>query len=291
MSIRADNAVLMAAGTSSRFAPLSYERPKAFTEVRGEVLIERQLRQLKDAGIDEILLVTGYKKEQFEYLKGKFGAQIIENPDYLVRNNNSTIYAVKERLANSYICSSDNYFSKNPFEAEVSEPYYAAVYADGPTQEWCLTENEEGYINSVTVGGENAWYMLGHAFWDEAFSRKFVSILESIYDEPETAGMLWEAIYMRHLDELKLKIRRYPEGYIYEFDTLDELRQFDASYVKDTRSAILKSIAARLGCKEEDITGAAPRKNSDNAAAGIVFEACGKHYSYDYETKDLKEEN
>ena len=40
-----DNAVIMAAGTSSRFAPLSYERHKGLTEVRGEVLIERQIRQ------------------------------------------------------------------------------------------------------------------------------------------------------------------------------------------------------------------------------------------------------
>ena len=48
MSYRVDNAVIMAAGTSSRFAPLSYERPKALTEVKGEVLIERQIRQILD---------------------------------------------------------------------------------------------------------------------------------------------------------------------------------------------------------------------------------------------------
>ena len=31
-----DNAVIMAAGAASRFAPLSYERPKALIEVKGE---------------------------------------------------------------------------------------------------------------------------------------------------------------------------------------------------------------------------------------------------------------
>ena len=73
MSIKVDNAVIMAAGTSSRFAPLSYERPKALIEVRGEILIEREIKQLKDAGIDEIILVTGYMKEQFGYLTDKLG--------------------------------------------------------------------------------------------------------------------------------------------------------------------------------------------------------------------------
>ena len=62
------NAVIMAAGTASRFAPLSYERPKGLLEVKGEVLIERQIRQLKEAGVDDITVVVGYKAEMFEYL-------------------------------------------------------------------------------------------------------------------------------------------------------------------------------------------------------------------------------
>ena len=199
-----DSAVIMCAGTSSRFAPLSYEKPKALTEVRGEILLERQIRQLIEAGVPEIVLVLGYKKEQFYYLREKFGVTLIENTEYLVRNNHSSLWAARDYLKNTYICSADNYFSENPFEREVDGGYYAAVYSQGPTQEWCLTEDAAGDIDSVTVGGEDAWYMLGHAFWTEDFSRRFLEILEDIYDLPETKDMLWEAIYMRHLDELKL---------------------------------------------------------------------------------------
>ena len=61
--MKVDNAIIMAAGTASRFAPLSYEKPKALIEVRGEVLIERQIRQLREAGIKEIVVVTGFKAE------------------------------------------------------------------------------------------------------------------------------------------------------------------------------------------------------------------------------------
>ena len=53
--MKVDNAIIMAAGTSSRFAPLSFERPKALIEVRGEILIERQIRQLREAGIKRLL--------------------------------------------------------------------------------------------------------------------------------------------------------------------------------------------------------------------------------------------
>ncbi len=285
---KVDNAVIMAAGTSSRFAPLSYEMPKALITVKGEILIERQIRQLKEAGVPEIYIVVGYKGEMFKYLEEKFGVHIVENPDYLTRNNNASIYVVKDILKNSYLCSADNYFSENPFEREVSDCYYAAVYADGPTKEWCMDCETDGTIRNVTVGGENAWFMLGHTFWSEEFSEKFVEILCDEYDLPETADMLWESIYINHLDELKMKIRKYSDDVVFEFDTLDELREFDADYINDTHSQILKNIAQQLGCEEKDIVRVTAYKDDTNAAAGFTFVCGDTEYKYSYEEKILR---
>lgn len=283
-----DNAIIMAAGTSSRFAPLSYERHKAMTVVKGEVLIERQIAQLKAARVPEIYIVTGYKKEQFEYLVEKYGVKLIHNQAYLTRNNNGSIWAARNVLKNSYICSADNYFSLNPYEAEVDDAYYSAEYAHGHTDEWCMTEDEDGFINSVSIGGENAWYMLGHVFWSENFSSQFLSILEAEYDLPGTVDKLWEKIFMAHLDKLKLKIRKYGPGAIYEFDTMDELRAFDSTYVADTRSSILKNIAAEIGVKEKDIIHISTLKGAGTEAIGFEFDTPSGHYSYTYETEELK---
>lgn len=279
---KVDNAIIMAAGTSSRFAPLSYEKPKGLVEVKGEVLVERQIRQLREAGIQDIVLVTGYKAEMYDYLRDKFNIKLIHNPDYLVRNNNSSIHVVKDYLHNSYVCSVDNYFKDNPFEADVDDSYYAALYANGETKEWVLTEDQEGYIDSVTVGGKDAWYMMGHTFWSAAYSQKFIEILEAIYDDEKTKDMLWEDIYMAHLDTLKMKIRKYPEDEIFEFDTLDELRQFDSSYITDTRSHILKNIAAKLNITEKDIVDIQTIKDETNEAVGCQFNVCNKRYQYLY---------
>ena len=240
---KVDNAVIMAAGTSSRFAPLSYERPKALIEVRGEVLIERQIRQLQDAGIREIYIVLGYKAEQFDYLKEKFGVHIIKNEDYLVRNNHSSIHAARNVIRNTYICSADNYFPENPFEKYVEESYYAALYSQGHTKEWCMQTDAAGYINRVTVGGSDAWYMLGHAFWSEEFSKIFLKILDSVYDDPAIRNLFWEDLFIRNLPELRMQVRQYDDDRIFEFDSLDELREFDTTYISDTRSAILAHIA------------------------------------------------
>ena len=290
MGIKADGAVIMAAGTSSRFAPLSYERPKALIEVRGEVLIERQIRQLYEAGVPRVAVVTGYRARQFDYLARKFGVTLIRNEEFDVRNNNSSIRAARDFIRNTYVCSSDNYFTENPFLREPERAYYAAVYSPGPTAEWCMTEDADGFIDSVTVGGEDAWYMLGHTFWDEKFSREFFDILDRIYDEPETAGLLWESIFAGNLDRLKMEIRKYPDGVIFEFDTLDELRLFDPTYEDDSRSRIMKDCAARLGVAERDIRGAAAIKGGGNEAIGFRFSVRGKTYEYSYQSGTLKGE-
>lgn len=288
--IHVDNAIIMAAGTASRFAPLSYERPKALIEVRGEVLIERQIRQLLEAGVLEIMVVVGYQREQFAYLQDRYGVRLIDNDEYLTRNNNGSIYAARDYLRNSYICSADNYFVENPFHAEEDGAFYAAVYADGETNEWCMEENADGYIDRVTIGGSHQWYMLGHAFWDSAFSERFLTILEVQYDQPQTRDLLWESIYVQHLDTLHMRIRRYPAGEIYEFDTLDELRQFDPSYIEDTRSAILRDVAARLHCKERDIVHIRQYRTRNNAASGFTCKVNGRGYRYDYADGRLWEE-
>ena len=269
--MKVNNEIIMAAGTASRFAPLSFEKPKALIEVRGEILIERQIRQLREAGVEEIILVTGYKEEQYEYLKDKYGVVLVHNPDYLTRNNNASIYVAREYLKNSYICSSDNYFFSNPFESDVDESYYSAVYMDGETGEWCISE-EDGWIKDVKVGGHDSWVMLGHVFWSESFSRSFLHILEEEYDDLETADKLWETIYIEHIKELPMKIRKYPADYIFEFDTLDELRCFDESYIGNTRSEILKRIASELGVEERDIRNVKSFNDKDNA--GLFRTVC-----------------
>ena len=70
-----DNAVILAAGFSSRFAPLSLHTPKALLKVKGEILIERQIRQLQEAGIRDIYVVTGYLGQQFDRKQGISGAE------------------------------------------------------------------------------------------------------------------------------------------------------------------------------------------------------------------------
>jgi choline kinase len=56
-------AIILAAGRGSRMKELTDERPKCLVELHGKALLDRQLESLRAAGITEIAIVTGYKRE------------------------------------------------------------------------------------------------------------------------------------------------------------------------------------------------------------------------------------
>ena len=280
------NAIILAAGTSSRFIPLSFERPKALIEVKGEVLIERQIRQLREAGINDIIIVVGYKHGMFEYLIGKFGVTLVVNPDYAKYKNISTLICVLDHLGETYICSSDNYFVENVFlrKPEVSE--YAAMYAHGETDEYCLETDREDNIISVSIGGKDAWYMVGHVFFHSTFSNVFKQIMVRAFKEEMNRKKYWEDIYIAHIAELpRLRINRFRDGAIKEFDSLEELRLFDKKY-EQSDSAILMYITDMLGCKESDIHSIAQVNNGLLHAFSFELNTNAESVKYLYYEKD-----
>ncbi|MFZ9450262.1 MAG: NTP transferase domain-containing protein, partial [Alphaproteobacteria bacterium] len=56
-------AIILAAGRGSRMRQLTDERPKCLVPLRGRPLLEWQLEALRGAGIREIGIVTGYRRE------------------------------------------------------------------------------------------------------------------------------------------------------------------------------------------------------------------------------------
>lgn len=277
------NAIIMAAGTSSRFVPLSVERPKGLLEVKGEVLIERQIRQLQEAGIGDITIVTGYKAAMFDYLRAKFGVETVYNEDYDRYNNTSSVIRVIDRLSNTFICCSDHYFKNNVFLEPANESYYAARYAKGATGEYCLSCDDKDFITGVSIGGNDAWYMAGHVFFNDQFSVRFRDIMTKEYAKESVRDGYWEDVYINHIKDLPMQIRRYSDEDIFEFDTLDELRLFDESYVDDTRSKIVKQICRHLSCNDSDLHGFQKIKHEGDY---LLFSFCFKDKKYKYDNRN-----
>ena len=219
----------------------------------------------------------------FAYLRDKYAVDIVYNEDFACYNNTSSLIRVIEKLDNTFICSSDNYFPENVFTRESVDSYYSALYTEGKTNEYCLITNAEDQITDVKVGGHDSWYMVGHVFFNHEFSEKFRKLMIKEYCNETTKQGYWEDLYIRYIDQLpKMKINRYQEGDIQEFDSLDELRMFDSSYVENTRSTVVKSICRTLNLQESDVYGF---KNIKHVGDYLHFQFKVGDSTYEYNDK------
>ena len=93
---RPANAIILAAGFGLRMVPINREVPKGLVEVKGEPLIERQIRQLHEAGIWDITVIVGFMKEAYEYLIDDYGVKLLVNGEYAIKNNLHSLFSCKE---------------------------------------------------------------------------------------------------------------------------------------------------------------------------------------------------
>ena len=242
---------------STRFVPFNFEKPKGLLDVKGEILIERQIRQLREKGIDQIIVVVGHMKEQFEYLKDKFGVILVEATDYAERNNHASVYAAREYLGNSIITSSDLYFSENIFQTYAYDAYYCTIFMPGKTAERGIETDDDDRILDTFYGDKcyDIWVTLGYAFFSKRFSDNFLKIMEREFDLPETKNKFWADIQDEHLSELFMYAKRVDSSVIHEFDSLEELREFDSKYLYNSGSGIMKKLCKLLAVHENGIIG------------------------------------
>lgn len=252
---RVSNAIIIAAGFGSRFVPLTFETPKGLLEVFGERMIERQIKQLHEAGIYNITIMVGYLKEKFDYLIDKYNVKLIYNPEYSTKNTLATLYHCRHLLDNTYILSSDHWMRENIFHTYEPEAWYSSVYMNGKTSEWCLIGDKKDRITDIRIGGSDSYVMYGPVYFDRTFSGKFVPILEEYYHRPGTENFYWEHVLIQNLNRLTMSLYKQPEDMVYEFENLEELRQFDTKYQNHSENEALERIASIFRIPESQITG------------------------------------
>lgn len=250
------NAIILAAGKSTRFAPFTYEKPKGMFCIKGEVIIERQIEQLKQANIDDIYIVVGYMKEKFFYLEKKYNVHLIVNNDFSNKGNLYSLYKAKDYLDNTFICCADHYFVDNPFKIENKEnkSFRLVSMQSGKFKEFGVREDNNNLINSLSVGGDNSLAMVGCAYFNSEFSKKFRKLMEDEINDFGISSMFWEEFYGKHIDELNMYGVNIDEHEALEFENIDDLRQFDSDFLLNVDSDIIDNIVDTLHCNPNDIT-------------------------------------
>ncbi|MBQ7928813.1 MAG: NTP transferase domain-containing protein [Methanobrevibacter sp.] len=276
------NAIIMAAGKSNTFAPFTYEKPKGLFIVKGEVLIERQIEQLIEAGVKDIYVVMGYMKEKFFYLEQKYPqVKLLINNTYGSFGNIYSLYVARQYLANTFICCADHYFPENPFidNNEFNQSYRACTYIEGNFQEFSIDYSDADIITGCYIGGEDKMAMVGHAYFNENFSKRFAEYLEKEIDNFGVSGMFWEEFYSTHIRDLTLYMKKFENSEILEFEDIDDLRQFDSDFLLNVDSEIVENICKIIDCHPNDI------KDIEIIKAGLTnasfkFTVDGHEYVY-----------
>lgn len=121
-------AIILAAGRGSRMKSLTDERPKCLVELRGKPLLEWQLESLRAAGISDIAVVTGYKRE----LLAERGLSEFHNPRWAETNMVSSLACAESWLQGEpcIVSYSDIFYSPAAVQSLINSDATLAVTYD-----------------------------------------------------------------------------------------------------------------------------------------------------------------
>mgnify|MGYP001024734772 FL=1 len=94
--------LMLAAGVGKRLGKYTKDNTKCMLDVAGKTLIQRATDALKSVGINRLIMVVGYQRENLkEYIKENIKDMeivFIDNPDYAKSNNIYSLYLAREWL-------------------------------------------------------------------------------------------------------------------------------------------------------------------------------------------------
>jgi len=93
---------ILAAGRGSRLNGAASESPKCLVEAGGLTLVERQIRALRRAGVDEITVVVGCDAEGVRRACGR-GVTYVENAQYAQTNSMYSLWMARPLLYEGFV--------------------------------------------------------------------------------------------------------------------------------------------------------------------------------------------
>lgn len=219
------NAIILAAGMGTRLRPLTNEIPKCLVKVNGIPMVEQQIQYLHEAGIRDITLVSGYKAEKLDYLRERYGVDIILNEKYDICNNIYSMYKVLDRLKDTWIIEGDVYMMGNCFTTDIQESTYFAKWHDCYESEWGLIPDKDDYLKEIIIGDGQGLIMSGISYWDRESSAFIAEKIKDYILSNNYENLFWDQVIKDSYQQLNIRVRRFDD--LAEIDTVEDLKKIE----------------------------------------------------------------
>lgn len=233
--------VILAAGMAKRLRPLTDEKPKCLLEVGGKTLLQRTIDAMISAGVEEFVVVTGYRENMIrDFITINYPLTIvsfIDNVDYEHNNNIFSLWLAMERLHGIEVLLMDSDILCDPEAvrrvARKTVPALAMQQHELGEEEMKIVVDADGRITEIskTCSPKDA---IGESVGIEKMTTEYT---EAIYQELRKMILdegLIDIFYERAFERL------IPQGYTFEVvDTTDLF-----SYELDTPEDLEKASAA-----------------------------------------------
>ncbi|MCI8333515.1 MAG: phosphotransferase [Lachnospiraceae bacterium] len=241
-------AVILADGPGMRMAPINAEISKGMLEIKGEVLIERTIRQIQEKGIYNIMIVVGFMKEQYEYLIDKYQVKLAVNPFYAKKNNWYSLYLVREHLENAYIVPCDIWCENNVFRTKELYSWYLVQGRKVKESNICLSSRGQlSFVKDQEAG--NA--LVGIAYLNAEAAEVVKMRLEQMAKNRNCDHCFWEET-LKNGNKFLVYGKEDKEQSARKINTYEDLRELDSS-AKHLKSDIVNLIAQVFCTETEEI--------------------------------------
>jgi choline kinase len=119
--------LILAAGNGTRLRSVSAGLPKPLVQFRGKPILDHVILRARQAGIDEFVIVVGYRSDLMHrwlntrYL-GDISVTLVENPDYHKHNGVSVLKAREEMDENFLLLMADHVFEPETARVLMAQP-------------------------------------------------------------------------------------------------------------------------------------------------------------------------
>jgi choline kinase len=126
-------AIILAAGAATRLRPLTNETPKCLLPVAGKAILERTLENLRAAGIDELVIVTGFHAEKLHAALAAWAPDLrvtwIHNAEWATTNNSVSLLLARPAVEGEafVLLDSDIVFERAVVDALLASPHPDAL--------------------------------------------------------------------------------------------------------------------------------------------------------------------